>query len=63
MRYMLFGGECYYPSGGAEDLQDTYEDLDVARGDAYVFLNSGYCSKWAHVYDTEEKRIVWSEHN
>ena len=37
-RYWLFGGDAYYPGGGAEDFQAAHDDQDrLARLDATGF--------------------------
>lgn len=57
-RYMVFGGSCYHPSGGAEDF---LQDFDVEE--AAVAFAKGFATdalKWVHVYDTKDRKIVWS---
>lgn len=31
MRYLVFGGDDYYPAGGAHDIKGRFDDLDTAR--------------------------------
>ena len=55
--YLLFAGDHYYPSGGAEDLQgrfDTLEDAVTAhKSDKYE-----YDGGWAHVLCVDSLKLV-----
>ena len=44
MKYLLFSGSDYYPSGGAVDLDDTFEALADAMA---AWTPAPY--RWAHV--------------
>lgn len=61
-RYLLFGGEHYYPSGGMFDLCTTSDSLselkeiilEKEKEDEY-----GYCEwSWWHVYDVKQDQWV-----
>lgn len=56
MRYLVFAGSNYYPSGGMDDLYrncDTLEDarLSVDRMNTDVY-------DWYQVYDADEQVVV-----
>ena len=56
-QFLLFAGNDYYPSGGAEDFigsYDTIEDAIEAR-DACTF---DYDGGWANIFDSKEEKIV-----
>ena len=53
-RYLLFGGDNYYPSGGADDLLGDYETVDLANEDA----GNNDSIDWFHVLDIETGEIV-----
>lgn len=42
VKYALFSGEHYYPSGGAKDLVGVYDTLEAA-------MDGGPISDWAHI--------------
>lgn len=59
-RFMLFAGNTYYPSGGAEDLialSDNQEEL-VTEGLLRVFDPLDGDLDWWHVYDMEARQVV-----
>ena len=71
MRYLVFGGQDFYASGGAYDYIDGFESLESAIECAnesigkyqVIRLSSGEeCAtskiEWTHVFDTESKQIV-----
>ena len=55
-RYLVFGGEVYYPAGGWEDFMGDYADLEEAK---QVAEKQGLY-KWSHVVDTHSQEIVFS---
>ncbi len=59
MSYLVFGGEQYYPQGGAHDLLCEFVDRLPAEGFARGFCAAG-ALRWAHVFCTEDKKIVFS---
>lgn len=48
-RFLLFGGDLYYPEGGWDDLHGSYSSFEEARI-AEKKENFG----WAHIIDTKE---------
>lgn len=61
-RYLLFGGDTYYPRGGMHDLRGDFFTAEGAvsqaqKGEPMVAV-SGY--DWWHVIDTETWLIVAS---
>lgn len=61
MKYALFAGICYYPSGGAEDfkgfgaIDELKDKCEAFRKEAAVYRDS----IWAHICD-ESMAIVWT---
>lgn len=58
MRYLVFGGQEYYPAGGMDDFVASFDDLEQAVARMRQ-LNEpdkwGYRScEWCHVYDVQE---------
>ncbi len=58
MRYLVFGGQEYYPCGGMDDLAGTFDDLDEAVARMRQLREPdkwGYAScDWCHVYDVQQ---------
>ena len=54
-RYMLFAGDCYYPSGGMEDFVMSSNVLDVLMTYASKNIASG---AWYHIYDTVDMTFI-----
>jgi hypothetical protein len=53
-RYLVFGGQLPQRSGGWEDFKgDASELIDGAISMAHLY-------QWAHIVDTQQKRIVYS---
>lgn len=46
-KFMLFGGDSYYPSGGMGDYLGTYDSIEEAKG------GGGERCDWAHVVDMD----------
>jgi basic membrane lipoprotein Med (substrate-binding protein (PBP1-ABC) superfamily) len=64
MRYLLFGGDYYYPSGGADDLISMSNNLDKLKDNALRRFYSGNWDiqiDWFHIYDVEKDAIVYSD--
>ena len=63
-QYMLFGGQDYYPSGGAEDLIGIFPDIQSCKDYLSIYNNLESTKKdykqaeWAHIYH-EGKIILW----
>lgn len=53
-RYMIFGGEAYYPCGGMLDFIKDFNSLMACK---YYIRNRDY--DWIHIFDTKEGRIIW----
>lgn len=57
-RYMLFGIDNYYPSGGMEDFISDFEDLP----EAIIAMHKEERSEWPcdryEIYDLETKQRV-----
>ena len=64
MRYILFMGDKYYPSGGALDIAGFGDSIDslVACQSLQEFIDDN-CLFWWHVYDTEDREIVAAGRN
>lgn len=58
MRFLVFGGDQYYPKGGNRDLIYQDDDFGSAKGFArgYVAARS---LMWARVYDTLKREEVF----
>jgi hypothetical protein len=57
-RYLLFGGEHYYPSGGWQDFQKDFDTLEAAQAEGAQYdANRKSIIDWWHVYDTQENRL------
>jgi hypothetical protein len=52
-RYLLFGGERYYPSGGWEDFREDF-DRRTDANNAALKLHSD----WWQIVDTKTKKII-----
>lgn len=61
-RYLAFFGDSYYPNGGMEDFlsdHDNFHDaMEAIRLAKEAHPKTFFSSRWNHVYDTVEKRIV-----
>ncbi len=59
MRFLLFAGSDFYPSGGWDDFVCSYETLEQAMDHD---MHRESCWDWAHVVDLEFRVIVatWS---
>ncbi len=54
-RYLVFAFNNYYPKGGWEDFQDSFDDLSSAHTFAFR-LGSEWCN--VQVVDLEEGRVI-----
>jgi hypothetical protein len=63
MRYLVFGGQVYYPAGGMDDLKDRFDDLDSALQlcrDLRTPDKWGYAPcDWTHIYDVQDDKILY----
>jgi hypothetical protein len=55
MRYLVFGGMMYYPSGGWDDYQNSFDSMD----DAEYWLST-HTFDWWHIIDIVTRRMVLS---
>lgn len=56
-RYAVFGGGIYYPSGGIEDLNDSFYTIE----ESMAFLKGRYEKEimcWFHIYDLEDDKFI-----
>lgn len=55
-RYLLFGGEWYYPSGGWGDFVDSFDTkeqaFEVAKSSQFSYL------EWCHIIDSQTGEYV-----
>jgi hypothetical protein len=58
MRFVLFVGENYYPSGGWRDFAGLYDTADeaIAAGEKTTMY------QWYNVVDLEEMKIIKDSH-
>jgi hypothetical protein len=60
-RYLVFGGECHYATGGANDFIGAFDDKQEASdfGLSKYELHHREVEyvEWYHVFDTIEQRI------
>ena len=49
-RYLLFGGDTYYPCGGMSDLSGSFDTLEAAEESA---KNQEHEFDWYHIYDSQ----------
>jgi hypothetical protein len=57
MAYLLFAGDDYYPSGGAEDLQGRFETVDAAIA-GHDPTKYKYEGGWANVLCLDSLKMV-----
>jgi hypothetical protein len=55
-RYLVFAGSHYYPSGGFNDFEESFDLLDVAWGYAKGRAAESY--KWSHIVDITTGEVV-----
>ena len=56
-RFLLFAGHNYYPRGGANDLQDSFdtEEEAIVEGNKLTDLSLNYTEyDWFNIIDTKE---------
>ena len=60
-RYMVFGGDEYYPVGGMNDFIGSFmfmKDAILEMNRKHEVLNNEFVNDWAHIYDLIECAIV-----
>lgn len=56
-QYLLFAGRSYYPNGGINDYQGSFDDIDEAY--MYFLKNEDQESwDWYHIIDKETLKTV-----
>lgn len=55
-RYLVFAGQAYYPSGGANDFILATDDLEEARHKRNENKEEGF--DWSHIFDNETLEIL-----
>ena len=55
-RYLVFEGDFYYPSGGAEDFVAAFDDKEEAINRA-----KSTNENWVNVFDTQELKTIYEE--
>lgn len=61
-RFLVFMGSEYYPCGGWLDFKGDFASIDEAKS----FILNGendWALNWAQIFDTETRKIVWTESN
>jgi len=53
-RFLVFAGDCYYPSGGWNDFKSDHETLS----EAFEATKVKGIGDWWHVVDTVGMRII-----
>ena len=60
-RYLVFGGEIHYATGGANDLIGSFDFFNEASDFAFSRYELPHrdnaAIEWFHIYDNEEQRI------
>ena len=56
MMYHVFGGDTYYPTGGADDWLAAFATADEAMAFARGFVTGDPTGRWAHVARWEGAR-------
>ena len=58
-RFLVFSGDEYYPKGGMEDFQGSFDTFQEAKNFADTVKDcTGKLYDWYHIYDGEENYIV-----
>ena len=58
MKYALFAGDHYYPSGGMNDCCGRYETIELAREAAQLEDDCGSNHDWYQIVDLETFTVV-----
>jgi hypothetical protein len=56
LRYLVFAGDVYYPSGGIKDYCNRYATLAEAHAVAVVLCKEW--GKWAQIADSENMTLI-----
>lgn len=67
-RYLLFGGNNYYPSGGAEDFINDFDSIEETNqciiqrsSEEKEFFTE--CDIWYNILDTENRILIKEQRN
>lgn len=67
-RYLAFAGSVYYPSGGMDDFCGDFDTQDEATSAAFsraaedsFGVEAIWRFRWAHVWDSQERKKVWED--
>ena len=55
-RFIVFGGECYYPLGGYSDYIDSFDSKSEAID--FIYKRDEACA-WSQLFDDKEKKILY----
>jgi len=58
-RYLLFSGTDYYPSGGWNDFDDSFDSAEAAKVQLDATTKDNY--KWGHVIDSQTGKCIHGE--
>lgn len=67
-RYLLFYGARYYPIGGMDDFQGSFDTIEEAKK-AYLESDNERDYSWADIFDLIQEKIIlradkdWKEAN
>lgn len=59
-RFLLFAGDWYYPSGGWDDFEKSFDTLEEARAAKIRTYPNGqiYWQDWGHIVDSHTAKTV-----
>jgi hypothetical protein len=62
-RYLVFSGSAYYPNGGWEDYDGSFDTVAAAQANVAAAGATGEGPSWAHIVDLTTGDIVasWSQ--
>ncbi len=55
-RFIVFSGEAYYPLGGTNDMDKSFDTFDEAF--TYASRLHTCAFNWAHILDTKEGEVT-----
>lgn len=58
-RYLVFGGDYYYPSGGWNDFQNCFDSELEAKAYADGYKSKHPEFKWVQVVDVQTQEIIY----
>lgn len=60
-KYLVFGGDSYYPMGGAYDYIGSTSNPDSAMELAKNYVNEDLMNHWSNVFDTNIEEIIFED--